>query len=188
MKTVTVAFLAATLATTTLLAQEPQPRPSPKPTADKAAPAAEARPEKVSRQPGQLANIRIDVRIVDERGGQPAMTKTVSLTVADRRNGFIRSNAEARFGATAGNLQSIPLHVDANPEIEGSHIRLALGIEYNFVDTTPAGGEAKQYPKLEIKQRLNLVLDDGKMMRVAQSADPLSDRRVSLELTATVLR
>jgi hypothetical protein len=33
-----------------------------------------------------------------------------------------------------------------------------------------------------------VVLEDGKTMRVAQSADPLSDRRVNLEVTATILR
>jgi hypothetical protein len=79
----------------------------------------------------------------------------------------------------------VPLNVDASPFVDGSRIRLDLGIEYNSVDTS---AEARQYPRLEIKQRVNLVLEDGKMMRVAQSADPLSDRRVSLEVTATILR
>jgi len=183
--------LAAALAAATLLAQEPRPEPRPRPApkaaaspAPRAAPAPEAKPEP-PRRPGQLANVRIDVRIIDERGGQPAMTKAVSLTVADRRDGFIRSSAEAPFGSKTENLRSIPLHVDVSPEIEGSHVRLGLTLEYNFVDTS---AEAKQYPKLEIRDRLGLVLEDGKTVRVAQSADPLSDRRVSLEVTATILR
>jgi len=196
-----VAFLAAALAAaTTVRAQEPRPEPRPKPAprADSAPqPAPEAKPQKEPpRRPGQLANVRIDVKIVDERGGLPALTKAVSLTVADRRDGFIRSSAEARPGATPGNLQVIPLHVDASPEIEGSHIRLGLSLEYNFVETsrpaeTPeerSARERMQYPKLEIRERLGLVLEDGKTLRVTQSADPLSDRRVSLEVTASILR
>ena len=180
-----LAVLAVLLATTTLWAQEPAPKPAPK-TTPKPAAAPQARPAKESPpRPGQLANIRIDVRITDERGGQPAMTKTVSFTVADRRSGFIRSSAEAPFGSKTENLRSIPMNVDATPVIEGSRIRLDLGLEYNFVDTS---GEAKQYPKIEIRDRLPLVLEDGKPLRVAQSADPLSDRRVSVEVTATILR
>ena len=183
MKTVTVAFLAAALATTTLLAQEPQPRPSPK-AADKAAPAPDPKPEK--GPPPPLVSVRVDVKIIDERGGQPPLTKTVSLTVADRRNGFSRSSAE---GPGPSNLsptfRAVPLNVDAAPFVDGNRIRLDVSVEYHSVDI-PADG--KQYPKLEVKQRLALVLDDGKTVRVSQSADPLSDRRVSLEVTATILR
>jgi hypothetical protein len=32
------------------------------------------------------------------------------------------------------------------------------------------------------------VLDDGKPVRVSESADPVSDRRVTLEVKATILR
>ena len=179
-----LAVLAATLAGTTLLAQAPGPNASPKPRPTPEKP--EARPA-----PAQLANVRVDVKITDERAGQPVITKTLSLTVADRNSGSIRASAEEPPGAKGENsalpavFRSIPLNVDAGPIIEGNHIRLQLGLEYNSVDTAT---EAKQYPKLELKQRLGLVLEDGKALRVAQSADPLSDRRVNLEVTATILR
>jgi hypothetical protein len=182
MRTKTFAFLAAVLMATTLLAQESQPRPSPK-AADKAAPAPNPKPEKPPSTP--LVNVRVDVKIIDERSGQPATTKAVSVTVADRQNGWFRSSAEARGGNEPPGFRQVPLNVDASPFIEGSRIRLGLGVEYNSIDSS---AEAKQYPKLEIKQRLSLVLEDGKTMRVAQSADPLSDRRVSLEVTATIVR
>jgi len=183
MRTTTLALLAAVLTATTLVAQEPQPRPSPKPAADKAAPAPDPKPEKGPSTP--LVNVRVDVKIIDERSGQPATTKAVSVTVADRQNGWFRSSAEAGLGNEPPGFRQVPLNVDASPFIEGSRIRLGLGVEYNSIDSS-AG--AKPYPKLEIKQRLNLVLEDGKTMRVAQSADPMSDRRVSLEVTATILR
>lgn len=177
-----LAVLAATLAATTLLAQAPGPNASPKPRPEK----PEARTEKEPPprpNPAQLANVRVDVKIIDERAGRPAITKTVSLTIADRNNGSIRASAEEPPGAKGENsalpaaFRSVPLNVDAGPIIEGSRIRLQLGLEYNSVD-----------PKLELKQRLGLVLEDGKPLRVAQSADPLSDRRISLEVTGTILR
>jgi hypothetical protein len=180
------ALLAAALTATTLLAQEPRPRPSPKPAADKAEPAPDPKPEK--KPPTPLVSVRVDVRIIDERGGQPAITKTVSLTVADRRNGFSRSSTEApgrRDDPAPTAFRLVPLNVDASPFVDGSRIRLDVGVEYNSIGFS---AEAKEFPKLEIKQRLSVVLEDGKTMRVAQSADPLSDRRVSLEVTATIVR
>ena len=183
-KPMLLAVLAATMAATTVPAQESRPKPLP-PAADKAAPTRDVKPDSALHQPAQLANVRVDVKIVDERGGQPVISKTLSLTVGDRQNGSIRSSAEAPLGAKAENFRSIPLNVDASPVIEGGRIRLQLGIEYHSVDTS---AEVKQYPKLELKQRLGLVLEDGKNVRVAQSADPLSDRHVSLEVTATILR
>jgi hypothetical protein len=186
MKTVTYFFLVAALAATTLLAQEPPPKPSPKPAAGKAGAAPEPKPEKGRATP--LVNVRVDVKIIDERAGQPATTKVVSMTVADRQNGWFRSNAEEPGrppDPIPPAFRQVPLNVDASPFVDGSRIRLTLGLEYNSIDLS---AQAKPYPKLEIKQRLNLVLEDGKPMRVAQSADPVSDRRVSLEVTATILR
>ena len=170
--------LAAALAATTLLAQEPAPNASPKPRP--APEKGEARADKEPpRQPGQLANIRVDVKITDERSGQAPVSKTVSLTVADRRDGFVRASAQD-FGP-------VPLNIDASPVIEGARIRLDLGLQYTWIDDA-ATGEARQRSRRDFQQRLGLVLEDGKTMRVAQSADPLSDRRVSLEVTATILR
>jgi len=174
------ALLAAALAATMLMAQEPAPKASPKPRPAPEKP--EARPEPPPR-PGQLANVRIDVKVTDERPGQPPVTKLVSLTVADRRDGFIRSAPQIQLpGFNAGPL---PLNVDASPAIEGARIRLGLGLEYFSVE--PAS-EAKQDNRTEIRERLQLVLEDAKPMRVAQSADAMSERRVSVEVTATILR
>lgn len=177
------ALLASALAATMLLAQEPAPKPAPK-ASPKPGPAAEKperRPEPPPR-PGQLANVRVDVKITDERPGQPPVSKVVSLTVADRRDGFVRTSA-----VDSPMPGPIPLNVDASPMIEGTHIRLNLGLQYSWVDET-ASGDARQRSRRDFQQRLGLVLEDGKTVRAAQSADPLGDRRVNLEVTATVLR
>jgi hypothetical protein len=169
-----IALLAAALAAPMLMAQEPASKASPKPAAEK----PQARPETPPR-PGQPLNVRIDVKITDERPGQPSVSKLVSLTVADRNNGFVR--------ASANDMGPLPLNVDASPAIESGHIRLGLGLQYAWIDEA-ASGDARQRSRRDFQQRLGLVLEDGKPLRVAQSADPLTDRRVSLEVTATILR
>jgi hypothetical protein len=147
--------------------------------------AKEAKAEAPAKPAGQLVNIRIDVKITDERGSQTPVAKVVSLTVADGGMAFIRSTAEAPFGAKTENLRVIPLHVDATPRIEGSKVRLKLSLEYNAVDV---GGEPRQYPKMEIRENLSLVLENEKPLLVAESPDPLSDRRVNVEVKATILK
>ena len=182
MKTNPIAvLLVSALAATMLMAQEPASKPAPK-----ASPRPAAAPEKPEARPqparpGQLANVRIDVKITDERTGQAPQSKTLSLTVADRNDGYVRASANA------SGVGTIPLNVDASPVIEASHIRLGLTLLYGSVDAA-ATGEARQNSRRDFQQRLGLVLDDGKPLRVADSADPLGDRHISLEVTATILR
>jgi hypothetical protein len=174
------AVLAALLTAGTLLAQEPaaKPSPRPRPASEKPEPRSD-KPEPPAR-PGQLANVRIDVKITDQRTGQPPVSKTVSLTVADRRDGFVR--------AAANDMGAVPLNVDASPVIEGGRIRLGFGLQYSWIDEAAASGEARARSRRDVQQRLGLVLEDGKTVLASQSTDPLSDRRVSLEVTATILR
>jgi hypothetical protein len=178
----------AALAASTLFAQDAPEKPRATPKAAEAPKAARAPEAKPTPEPPRLplpsVNVRIDVRIIDERGGQPSITKPVSLTVADRsRDGSIRSSVRVPMG-NAG-IDVMPLNVDVSPVVEGSRIRLGLVVEYTSAADT---SDPKQFPRLEVKQRLSLVLEDGKPVRAAQSADPVGDHRVSLEVTATILR
>ena len=45
---------------------------------------------------GQPVNVRLDLTITDQRGDQPAISKTVTMTVADRHNGRIRTQGDVR--------------------------------------------------------------------------------------------
>lgn len=147
------------------------------------APAPEAPPR---REPGQLANVRIDVTITDQKGPAKPLTKTLTLTLADRENGMVRSEGETPVAAGMGEMHKVPLHVDAFPAIEGDKIRLRLSLNYSFVDNPTA--ESPRVPKTEVRETLSVVLDNGKPMVVAQSADPITDRHITLEVKATILR
>jgi hypothetical protein len=156
-------------------AASPSPKPSPK---------AESAPARG----GQLANVRIDIKLTDRRGtGEPAV-RQVSLIVADRRNGMIRATdgPTSALAMPEGVGAAIALNVDANPIIEdGNRIRLQLSLEYKVQDEG-AGGKA--FPVRGMRQNINVVAESGRPLEVADSSDPLGDRRVAIEVTATIVK
>ena len=146
--------------------------PAPVPAQEAAAqrPAAEA---PATTRPGpQLANVRIELTIVDQRGDITAAPKAVTMVIEDRQNARIRTG---RGNAT--------LNLDARPEIlrEG-RIRVMLTLEY-----TPQDGPDRASP-LPIQESITALADDGKALVVSLSADPTGDRKVRLELKATILK
>jgi len=152
---------------------------------------------------GQPINIKIELTITDQRGGAAPAKKTVSVIVADRSSGLIRSES---FSTGIGNVQ---LHVDAEPRIIGDgKIRLRFGLTY---DSPPSGESPRaieppasdmpaaasaaakvaiptRAPQTQIRENLALVLENGKSILATQSADPVSDRQVTVEVKATILR
>lgn len=171
-----IVLLVACVAASGALAEgKPEGKPSPKPAQERA----------VSQ--GQLLNVRIDVAITDQRSGRPPVAKSVSLTVADGENGMVRSSNETPIGtgSMAETMTRIPLHIDAEPQVQGSKIRLRMSLEYSLVDRSASG---ERLPQMDIRESLSLVLESGQPMVVAESADPVSDRKVLLEVKATILR
>ena len=147
------------------------PAPAEKPAASQSRPPA---PLETPPPLGQPVNVKLDLTITDQLGpGDPAK-KTVSLIVADRTVGSIRS--------TANNVRAT-LSVDANPQIlSNGNVRVQLGVEYNPQkgDGPPTGSG--------LNQRITLVLVPGKPVVLSQAADPLSDRKITVEVKAEILK
>ena len=131
----------------------------------------EAVPSQPVRPAAQLANIRIELTIVDQRSDAPAAPKTVTMLIEDRQSGRIRTGR--------GNLS---LNVDGHPEIlrEG-RIRVNLSLEY-------APQDAERAAPAPIQESVTALLEDGKSLVVSQSADPSGDRKVRLEVKATIVK
>jgi hypothetical protein len=129
-------------------------------------------PAQPVRSTAQLVNIRIELTIVDQRGDTTTPPKTVTMLVEDRQNARIRTS---RGNAT--------LNVDGHPEIlrEGK-IRVMLSVEYS-----PQDGPDRASP-MPIQESVTALLEDGKPLVVSQSADPSGDRKVRLELKATLVK
>ena len=168
--------------------QAPQAPPAPRaPQAPRAArPAAPdvPAPDEVRHSRGQPVNLRLEFTVTDQIGTAPPVKKVITMNVADGESGRIRTNAEVFRKATAPAV--VPLSVDAYPQIEGAKIRLRASLEYQLLKEAtepelPAG-------KTSITQSVTALLSDGVATVLSQSADPLTDRKVTLEVKATIVK
>jgi hypothetical protein len=133
-------------------------------------------------------NVRVEVTITDTFGQTPSR-KTITMLMADMRGGRIRSSLRVAVPQSNGNdtLREIGINVDATPEVRSDgRVFLNLTVQYtpDWPEQSPA---AKQRPA-DINESFSVVLPDGKMTTLSQSADPQSDRKVTLEVTATVVK
>jgi hypothetical protein len=192
-----VAFAASAAAQTTTPRAPATPRSqatsrAPIPPAPPAPPAAPGDPAPPAPPPpppprrgGQPVNVKVDVAITDQSdSAAPASKKTVSVVTADGLGGRIRS--VANYSA-----MNTPLNVDVEPEIlSDGKIRVRINLQY----TLPRRGQEPEVTSAgtlrvtEIQEDLSLVLENGKPLVAAQSADPVGDRQVTIEVKATVLR
>ena len=202
-------ILTAVLAAATagpLLAQTPPPAPQPgqaprarggtPPPAEPrratppAAPSTVAVPERPRRE-GQPINIKVEFTLTDQRSGGPAVKRTVSVVVADARTGQIRSQSDV-FGILGG----VPLNIDTAPELlADGKIRVGFNLQYDRPapldqTSTATGGNPPRgtVMKTAMHDSATLILESGKSMVAAQSADPIGDRQVTVEVKATILR
>jgi hypothetical protein len=166
--------------------QKPQQKPQPakestKPAAD---PQAGAMP----------VNMRLDFTITDDRGNGAPISKTVSITTADRFWGRIRTNGD--IATSEGRRVPVTLNVDARPTlVRDNRARVELTIEYRPTAEimSPVGLAPSTHPDSNavppnINESLAVVLDDGKSMVISQSADPITDRKGKVEAKLSILR
>lgn len=126
--------------------------------------------------PGQAVNIKLDVTITEQQGSSAPTTKTLSMIVADRGTGIIRSVGNVR---SQGRVQ---INMDARPQILSSGaVRVALGLEYN----PRAMGADSPGEWSSLNEQISVVLQPGRPLVISQAADPISDRRVLVEISAT---
>ena len=167
--------LTATIVATLLIAaphaQAPQ-QAKPEPPA--------ARSEQKPEPPlGQPVNIKLDLTITDQAGPGEPLKKVVTIVVADRGMGSIRSLGTVR---SQGRVQ---INVDARPQIlQSGVIRLSLGLEYN--PRTLGNDAPAEWSSLN--EQITVVVTAGKPLVVSQAADPASDRKISVEVLATVMK
>ena len=133
------------------------------------------------------ANVRVDLTISDQTGNGPVEKKTVTLIAAEESWGKIRTAAQTKSAdILSGPVTPIRLNVDARPILTNAGaIQLELTIDYNPLG---AARDAAQLRPTEINQSMTVVLTSGKPIMVSQAADPITDRKVVVEVTATILK
>lgn len=124
-------------------------------------------------------NVKIDVTISDSLTSTIQQRKTVSLLTLDNRSGQIRS-----AGGSSGLI-----NVDARPSIQrDGRIVLQLTVEYQPELSPEQLQQANVMRGTSLTESLYVVLVEGKPTLLSQSSDPRSDRKVSLEVTATIVK
>lgn len=122
----------------------------------------------------QLVNIKMDLTITDQREGASPTPKILTMIVADRESGRIRSSS-AR--------EELTLNVDVRPEVvRDGRVRTWLTLEYRPQRAAP------DKEAVVMTESLVTILEDGKPLVISQSADPAGNRSVKVELKATILR
>jgi len=117
-------------------------------------------------------NVRLDVKIFDTVN--PDGGKVVTIVCMDGQGGQVRSQAGDGL-----------INIDAKPTVRADgRIWVQLTIEYFPEPATPQPQSGSN--RMSLGQSLSLVVVDGKPMVASQSADPKSDRKVMIELTATI--
>jgi hypothetical protein len=134
-----------------------------------------------------LTNVQIELVLTDQMGTQPSEKKTVSMIASSGNWGKIRSAANVHpIGEPP---YSVELNVDARPFVTtDGMVQLELTLVYAPVK---GSGDPKEGPRQRpsgVNQSQTVILQSGKPLVVSQAADPVSDRKVVVEVKATVLK
>ena len=137
----------------------------------------------VPKMRGRDLNLQVEITISDQLGTQTPEKKVVSMLVADGTFGRIRASADAQRSGLG--MVGTGLNVDVRPSVlEGDRILLELTVEY-----TPfrEGGQVTQRPTV-LNESLSVILQSGKPVTVSQAADPVTDRKMSVEVRASIVK
>lgn len=198
MRTSLLVLVALALAVPAAAAQQPQPQqpptapppvtaprpgqpaargqkpPTPPPSVPQVVPIL--RPERAAVD-ARSRNIKLDVTFADTVGPDGVTKKTLTMLVLNARNGQIRSTG--RDGGI--------INIDAHPaDLNDGRISVNLTIEY-LPELSPQQLQSGVRLGM-LSQSLTVLLDSGKPTVITQSADPRSDRKVTVEVTATVVK
>jgi hypothetical protein len=131
---------------------------------------------------GKDVNVQVEITITDQSGTAAPDRKVVTLLAADQTMGRVRANAHAQQ-ANVG-MVGTELNVDARPIVmDNDRILLELTLEYSPLRQSPV----TQQPT-NLNEQISVILQNGKSLTISQAADPVSDRKMTVEVKATVLK
>jgi hypothetical protein len=174
LRTLTVIFVASLMTAGIAAAQNPAQKEPEKP--------APAQPAKPSEPPAQV-NIRLELTVTDQTGPGEPSRKVVTMHVADRTSASIRTTG---WVLTKEGRRDVSISVDARPMILSRVGFVQVDLTLAYQPTGASTGETGSQTGLT--ERINTILESGKPLVVSQAADPISDRRIGVELRATILK
>ena len=159
--------------------QAPQPPKAPDAPGATAPPKPPPAPPPPPESTRQSVNIQVDVTIQSKGGAGTPISKTMTMLVADRRQTTLTAQASGgvrRLNGTvsASLLRDGKIEMSLNLDFDVSEFKLG-------VPETDQGGTA-------YRGVVNVVLENGKPLMISTSSDPLTDRTVTVEVKATILK
>jgi hypothetical protein len=147
------------------------------------------------REPGQPVNVRIELTLIDQSGPGEPSRKVVTMLVADRHQSNIRTSGWIQ---TLQGRREVSINVDANPMVlKDGVVKVDFGLQYQpagaagtpvraaDISSAQAPPESSQTTLIE---RISTILESGKPLVISQAADPASDRRITIEAKATIVK
>lgn len=133
-----------------------------------------------------LTNVQVELTLTDQTGSGTPDKKTVSMLVSSGNWGKIRSAGTFRQVGDAP--VGVEMNVDARPFVStDGQIQLELTLNYSPLSLAVPGKD-NAMARTGINQSQTIVLQSGKSLIVSQAADPVSDRKVIVEVKATILK
>jgi hypothetical protein len=128
--------------------------------------------------PASWQNVKLDVVISDSLVPDLQTKKAVSMLILDGLSGQVRSSAGEGL-----------INIDARPTIRpDGRIYLQLTIEYRPELSGPQLQQAGLNRTALFSESLALLVADGKPVVASSSADPRSDRKVAIEVIASIIK
>lgn len=187
LKTLFATVVVAGLLTAPAVAEQPgtEQRPTPKPLETVPPSPHPGVPPPPRREPaGQPVNVKLDLTITDQTGSGEPTKKVINMIVADGQNGFIRTKGYQKVAE--GGLREVIMNVDARPVIMRDAVRIDLGLEYS--PTAAASTGTASEGRSNLNQRIAFMIEPGTPLVVSQAVDPLSNRSITVELRATIMK
>ena len=158
------------------------------------------------RRPLPTRNVKVDVTITEQNGTEPPLKKMASVVVADGRQSSVRSMSI--IPVVGDRDRDLPLNVDATVNLTpDSRVLLELRFHYSSVTIMkPLGSDNRPNPATEqervkerdvtaprasvaqITENLTALVTPGVPLVVARSADAGTDRTVTVEVKAEILK
>jgi hypothetical protein len=144
--------------------------------------AAEARAAAALPATGETrrANVSIELTITEHRSDGPVQ-KTVTMLVSDRQNGSIRRQG------VGGPAPAGTLNLDARPTVSADNSVLVY-LSFVFLPGQQ-GRVGRDEPDsiTELHESLTVLVTSGKPLLISEISDPAGNRRLVVQLKATVL-
>jgi hypothetical protein len=173
-------------------AQDDAQKPAP------SAPSAPAVPTGETRQqfPRFNENVKIEVTITDQASANKPVTKSVTAVVGNQQNASIRTEVKVPVFSPEGAknpgsfvFEDLPLDIDLYPEmLDLERVRVGVSLKYKTATKPGAEPDAQTPWTAAITQRFSVFLTSGKPLVISQSADAATDRKVTIEVKATILK